>query len=219
MPVALPASRHGGQFASYLYSDEYRGRCRAYDEDPEQVLRTLWWGNVSMRRADAISVGLVSPGLESVYHEDQDFGLRCLESGLRGVFDRSLSARHLHERDIDAFIRDARSQGAGQVIVHQRHADLIGEIDPLDFAAGLPKPAALLVRSAGHPVAARASSAILREIVKGAGRLGWFRIETNAGRLLRRVNQRSGAESVWQHTVPTGRVTTLVADRRKTGTR
>jgi len=198
MPVVLPEHRRPGQFATYLYADEYLKRCADYAADPEQILRTLWWGNVSMRRADAITVGLVSAGFGDFYHEDQDFGLRCLAAGLQGVFDRTLRAEHLHARSIDAFIRDARSQGAGRVVLHRRHPDLIGELHPADFAEGLPLPAALLVRGSGSPALAGASSAVLRTATEITGRMRWYGVETRIGKVLRRVNQRSGAESVWR---------------------
>ena len=207
MPVALPAVRRGGQFASFLYADEYLRRCDDYEVHPEQILRTLWWGNVSMWRADAIAVGLVSEEFGDFYHEDQEFGLRCLAAALRGVFDRTLSAEHLHARDIDAFIRDARSQGAGRAVLHRHHADLVGDLHPSDFADGLPFPSDLLVRSAGVPALAAASTSVLRAVTHVAGRLRWFGIETRGGKLLRRVNQRSGAESVWRDGAVANRTT------------
>jgi len=210
MPVSLPTHRRPGQFASYLYADEYEQRCRDYDEHPDAILRNLWWGNVSMRRLDAESVGLTSHGFEHLYHEDQDFGIRCLEQGLDAVFDRSLSAVHLHDRDIDAFIRDARSQGAGRAVLHQRHAALLGDLQPGDFADGLPFPAAVLVRGSGRPEVAAASSTAMRAVSLAAGRLGWYGIETRAGKVLRRVNQRSGAETVWSN----GRTPTRSTDAR-----
>jgi len=206
MPVALPPTRAPGQFASFLYATEYERRCSNYDADPTQILLNLWWGNVSMRRSDALSVGLVSPGFEHLYHEDQDFGLRCLAAGLLGVFDRELMAQHLHGRDIDAFIRDARSQGAARAVLHQRHASVIGELHPDDLADGLPFPAGLLVRNAGRPGVASLSSTALKILTKTTGKLGWYRLETGAGKVLRRVNQRSGAEAVWRSQPPATRV-------------
>jgi glycosyltransferase involved in cell wall biosynthesis len=205
MPVALPEQRRAGQFASYLYAEEYMRRTEAYAEDSEEVLRTLWWGNVSMRRSDALAVGLVSPGIERLYHEDQDFGLRCLLWGLEGVFDRTLIAQHLHSRDIGAFIRDARSQGAGRAVVHQRHHEVMGDLHPEEFAAGVPFPADLVVRKSGNPRVAGFSTAVLRRAAEVAGRLGWYSLETTAGKVLRRVNQRSGAEVVWRGGVPASR--------------
>ena len=198
MPVETRAPRRPGEFASYLYGDEYEGRCRAYETDPGSILRTLWWGNVSMRVDDARSVGLVAPGFESLYHEDQDFGLRCAEAGLQGVFDRNLGARHLHARRLDGFVRDARSQGMGRVLVHERHPELMGPIDPAAFESALPRPAALLVRASGRGWVAKASSALLAGATRSLGLLGRYGAETDAARLLRRVNQRYGAEAAFR---------------------
>ena len=196
MPVALPPHRQPGQFATYLYADEYRRRCDVYDARPSEILENLWWGNVSIRRTQGLEVGLVSPGLERCYHEDQDFGLRCLAAGLEGVFDRTLAAQHLHTRDLDAFVRDARSQGAARVIIHQRHEDLIGPLSPAEFSEGLAPPLSLLVDRANNPWVASSASAVLGAMVRAAGHLKWFGLETRTAKLLRRVNQRSGAQAV-----------------------
>ena len=66
------------------------------EADPRLVLLHLWGGNVSLRRSDFLSVEVDAwPGA----HEDQYFGIRCHQSGLTGVFDRSLHAEHRHQRD------------------------------------------------------------------------------------------------------------------------
>ncbi|HLG66647.1 MAG TPA: glycosyltransferase [Acidimicrobiales bacterium] len=198
MPVRLPARRLPGQFATYLYAQEYEGRCRAYDGDADEVLRTLWWGNVSLRRADAQRVGLVAPGLEGVYHEDRDFGLRCRQAGLRAVFDRSLRAEHLHQRDVEGFVRDAWSQGMGRVLVHERHAEVTGPLVARAFGEGLPPGLRWLVSLARWPRAARAELSVLAAALRLAGALRLFALETAAGRVARRVAQRAGAEAAWR---------------------
>ena len=196
IPVTLPLHRQPGQFASYLYAEEYQRRCDEYEAMPSSILRNLWWGNVSMGRTQGLTVGLVSSGFERSYHEDQDFGLRCLVAGLEGVFNRGLVADHLHTRDIDAFVRDARSQGAARVILHQRHGDLIGALSPTAFSEGLAPPLARLVERSRSPRVASSASAVLRAMTLTAGSMRWYGLETRAGKLLRRVNQRSGAEAV-----------------------
>jgi GT2 family glycosyltransferase len=196
MPVALPPRRRPGQFPSYLYAEEYRRRCAEYEATPSSILRNLWWGNVSMRRSQGLAVGMVSPGFERSYHEDKDFGLRCLVAGLEGVFDRGLVADHLHSRDIDAFARDARSQGAARVILHQRHEDLIGALSPTAFSEGLAPPLSRLVERSRNPRVASSASAVLRVMTVTAGSLRLYGLETRTGKLLRRVNQRSGAQAV-----------------------
>lgn len=193
LPVLLPPRRRRGEFATYLYAEEYEGRCSAYERDRTEILRTLWWGNVSMRRSDVLQVGLVEPGLESIYHEDQDFGLRCLEAGLTGVFDRSLRADHLHERDLGGFLRDARSQGVGTVLVHTRHLEMTGPLQLGAFESGLASPLSWTVRASRHRLVETFISKFLVAVIKMAGMFNSFRVETDAARLLRRIAQHSSA--------------------------
>jgi GT2 family glycosyltransferase len=196
MPVRLPSVRRGGQFPTYLYANEYEKQCEQYDRDPSGILRDLWWGNVSMRRGDVERVGMTDPAVGPIYHEDKDFGIRCAKAGLHGAFDRSLAATHLHERDLDGFLRDARSQGVGRMVLQHRHPEVTGEPDIAQFEAGLPQPAALLVRAAGHPRLAEIEIGVLRTLVSLLGRLRCFRLELVTARVLRRVAQRRGAETV-----------------------
>ena len=196
MPVRLPSTRHAGEFPTYLYATEYESQCERYDSDPSGILGDLWWGNVSMRREDVARVGMTDPTLGAIYHEDKDFGIRCLKAGLRGEFDRSLAATHLHERDLDGFIRDARAQGIGRLLLQQRHPEITGDPDVTEFESGLWQPTALLVRAAGHPRVGEILLRGLRSLVVLLGRLRCLRLELLTGRLLRRVAQRRGAESV-----------------------
>ena len=96
MPIRLPACRRPGDASTYLYAGNYEGSCAACERDPSLVLTGLWGGNVSICRADALRVGMDS---SFTYHEDRDFGLRCMKAGLRGRFDRSLHADHVHARN------------------------------------------------------------------------------------------------------------------------
>jgi glycosyltransferase involved in cell wall biosynthesis len=191
MPVRLERPRRPGDFASWIYADEYERACDLYERDPRRVLTHLWGGNFSMRRDDCLAVGMRNPAYSERYHPDRDFGLRCLEAGLSGKFDRSLRATHLHERSLPAYVRDARSQGAARVILHRMHA--LGPLPPDSFERGLPAPARAIVRAAGRRRAAAALSASLRGLVAVAGALHLWRVEDAAARLLRRVEQRRGA--------------------------
>ena len=88
MPISDWRTRRRNRAASYLYAREYERSCDAYSRHPERVLRALGRGNVSLRRADCLRVPVVSDTFAENYHEDTDFGLRCLRAGLEGVFDR-----------------------------------------------------------------------------------------------------------------------------------
>jgi glycosyl transferase family 2 len=191
MPPPLPAERRPGDFTTRLYAREYESVCAGYERAPERILQGLWAGNMSLRRDDALRVTATGPALP--YHADRALGLRCLEAGLRGEFDRSLRAAHLHTRTLDGFARDARAQGAGAAAVHALHEDVLGPLPETAFDHGLPAPAAAWLRLCRRPRPAAASAGLLRAAAVAAGRVRAFGAEELAGRLLRRVEQQRGA--------------------------
>jgi GT2 family glycosyltransferase len=191
MPVALPPRRAPGDFARHVYAREYERHCARWEADPDSVLSSLWAGNVSLRRASWLQAMGDGSELVDGYHEDLDFGLRCAAAGLRGVFDRSLRARHLYQRDPGAFGRDARSSGASLVAVHRRHGDVLEPLAPDFFAQALPWPARPLVRAAERrPGLER----LARTATWLAGRLRRFRLESAGGHVLWSIGQARGAE-------------------------
>ncbi|MGH2859556.1 MAG: glycosyltransferase family 2 protein, partial [Solirubrobacteraceae bacterium] len=169
MPVAPARGRRPGDFGQRLYAREYEGRCAAYERDRDSVLRELWGGNLSIRRDRCLRAPMASPVFTERYHADREFGIRLLKSGMRGAFERSLRAEHLHERDEAAFVRDARSQGAARVLVAQLHPDVVTAPAPDEFERGLPGPAAALVRAGRRPGAREGASAVLGALVRLAG--------------------------------------------------
>lgn len=189
MPPAATTS-----FATRLYGREYETICRGYEREPRAILRNLWAGNVSLRRVDCLEL-LVRADVPALdYHADRALGLRCLDAGLRGVFDRSLRADHLHERGLDGFVRDARNQGAAGVVLHRLHRDRLGpHPGPDQFARGLPGPLRRWLGLCRRPRAATLSSRVLREGTRAAGRLRVRRWEELGARLLRRLEQQRGA--------------------------
>jgi GT2 family glycosyltransferase len=191
MPPPLPAARRPGDFTTRLYAREYESVCTEYERAPGRILHGLWAGNLSLRREDCLRVMGPAPALS--YHADRELGLRCLKAGLRGEFDRSLRATHLHTRTLDGFARDARAQGAGAAAVHALHEDVLGPLPAGAFDHGLPAPAAAWLRLCRRPRPAAASAGLLRAAVHAAGRARLFGPEELAGRLLRRVEQQRGA--------------------------
>jgi GT2 family glycosyltransferase len=193
MPVAVSPRRGPDDFALMLYAGEYEGRCRDYERDPASVAQHLWGGNFSMRRAHCLAVGMSNPGFTEHYHGDREFGLRCLEAGLTGVFDRDLSAAHLHDRTLDSFVRDARSQGAARVLMPAFHPAIMSPPEPGEFAQGLPEPVAAVVRLCRRPRAHAATSASLRRLIGLAGVARLWLVQDCAASLLRRIEQQQGA--------------------------
>jgi GT2 family glycosyltransferase len=191
MPPPLTAERRPGDFTTRLYAREYESVCAEYERAPGRILHGLWAGNMSLRREDCVRVMGPAPAL--AYHADRELGLRCLKAGLRGEFDRSLRAAHLHARTLDGFARDARKQGAGVAAVHTLHEDVLGPLPPEAFDHGLPAPAAAWLRVCRRRRPAAATAAVLRAATRAAGRMRAFRAEELGGRVLRRVEQQRGA--------------------------
>jgi glycosyltransferase involved in cell wall biosynthesis len=193
MPVLPGPARTPGDFATRLYAAEYEGRCAVYEHDPVSVLRELWGGNFSMRREDCLAVGMANPAYDEHYEADRDFGIRCLESGLSGVFDRSLRATHLHTRTLPAWARDARSQGAARVLMNRLHAATTGPLERDRFERSLPGPARAVIRLGRRPRAYAGSARALRWIVAATGLMRLWGAQALAARLLRRLEQQRGA--------------------------
>lgn len=193
MPVKLPQRRTPEAFATWLYADEYERRCAIYEREPASVLRELWAGNFSIRRADCLEIGLRNPAYTERYHPDRDFGIRCLEAGIEGVFDRSLRATHLHDRSLEAFVRDARSQGAGRVLIGHLHPEIVGPLDHAEFERDLPAPLRAVLRAGRRRAPYRALGAALVGLVRAAGRLHLWSLQSSAAKLLRRLEQQRGA--------------------------
>jgi glycosyltransferase involved in cell wall biosynthesis len=189
MPARRPAVRGPGGFATDLYADEYEAQCRRYESDPSTILRNYWAGNVSMRRVDALRVGLLSGAPRLGYHSDQEFGLRCVRAGLTGVFDRELVAEHRHERDVDTFLRQARSAGAARYALERLFPDLIRPGGLRDI---LPPPVRAAVAAAAAPGLCRVAAPVLRWNLRRAGQLRLWRVESMLARYLRQVELRRG---------------------------
>ena len=193
MPVAAPAPGRAAPVATRLYARSYEHRCRAYAARPEGILEHLWAGNVSIRRDDYLALPPGSPRFATVYFGDRDLGLRCLEAGLRGRFDRSLRATHRHTRSLDAFLRECWRQGAGERVIHELHGDVVGPFSADLLERGLPLPVRWLVRVLSREPAHRVASPLVRGATGLAGRLRRHRLETMLAQLLRRVERRRGA--------------------------
>jgi glycosyltransferase involved in cell wall biosynthesis len=192
VPTRLPARCRPGDASTYLYAGNYEGSCAACERDRSLVLTGLWGGNVSICRADALRVGMDS---SFTYHEDRDFGLRCMKAGLSGRFDRSLHAEHVHARNVATLRRDARGQGAGRVKIHRVHAEVLPPFDGRRFACDLPASLGCVVVACWRP---RVGTFCARGLA-AAGRLRLWRVETNLVKLLRRVELQRGALDAAEH--------------------
>lgn len=187
-----------------LYAEGYERRCAIYERETDTVLRHLWAGNLSLRREEALEVPLVNPAYTERYHPDREYGLRLREAGFTGLFDRSLRAEHHYVRDFEGFLRDARSQGAGQALIARLHPGL-GEALPQDrFVSGLPRGLAAGVELTRRPRAAAIANAALAAALYAAGAVGAEAPQAVLARVARRVAQQRGAIEVHRADVRPG---------------
>jgi Glycosyl transferase family 2 len=204
-PVPAPVARRRGAFADRLYAEEYDLMCARYEHEPERILLDLW-GAFSLRRSDCERIGLHSPTFPLRYHEDREFGVRCHKAGLVGVFDRGLAGEHRYSTDPAGFVADAREQGAGRLLVHRIHEDVLGPLDVDVFSEGLPAPVGACVRLARGRRRHAVAASILGLTVGCSGRVRLFALELLLARLLRRVEQQHGALELARETSPDAHV-------------
>lgn len=192
-PFTVPDGHGEDDVASRIHAQEYEERARRYRAGPEDPLPHLWGGNVSLRRADALRVGIASDAFTDHYHEDRDFGLRLHAAGLRGVYDPALVARHHYERTLRQWLADARARGAAEAALHELHRPTLGAVPDPGYVRDLRAPARALVALAERPRSAPPTRKVLAAIVRHGGRLRLHGAQLAAARVLRRVELRRGA--------------------------
>lgn len=194
-PFAAPAGRGQDDVASLIHAQEYAERARLYQSESQDPLPHLWGGNVSLRRADALRVGIASDAFTEHYHEDRDFGLRLHAAGLRGVYDPALIAHHHYERSLRQWLADARARGAAEAALHALHGDTLGALPDPGYIDDLHGLARGLVTLAERPRSGPAVRRALLTLVRHGGRTGLGRAQLAAARVLRRVELRRGART------------------------
>ena len=206
-------------FTTRLYARDYERRCNGYETDPESILTHLWGGNFSLRRSDCLAIRLRRPEFaqRERYHSDRELGLRCKQYGLVGVFDRSLRATHLHERDRTSFMRDSRSQGSSLARLHQLHAETLGPLHLATLTAGLPLPLRWLVTACRLPAIERVVETALLGVNRLASAANADGPELATGKLLRRIGQQRGALSATQGSLATQSSSASGNDRCRLG--
>ncbi|WCB96944.1 hypothetical protein DSM104299_05714 [Baekduia alba] len=194
-PFTVPAGRGEDDVASRIHAQEYEERARRYRAGPEDPLPHLWGGNVSLRRADALRVGIASDAFTDHYHEDRDFGLRLHAAGLRGVYDPALVAHHHYQRTLRQWLADARARGAAEAALHDLHRPALGDVPDPGYVRDLRAPARALVALAERPRSGPPTRRALTLLVRHGGRLGLQSAQLAAARVLRRVELRRGART------------------------
>lgn len=175
MPPRLPSPRRPGQFPVYVYARSYEQACTKYASDATSVLRNLWGGNFSVRRASFLAAASV-PG-KLPYHQDQVLGWRLREVGCSGRFDRSLVAEHHYRRSPEEFMTDCRRRGRALAMLAVNPSS--DAVAPLD--SGLSPVGSIALR------AIAASPACVFGIIEAglriSGWLRWWAVETLLARV------------------------------------
>ena len=186
----LPAKRRPGDFARYIYAKQYERDCQRAEREPGEVLLNLWGGYISIRRENYLAAMAGVDHFVEGYHWDLDFGARCVALGLHGVFDRSLYALHLYERDRPGFLKDARSSGRNRIRIHNAHPDVLPRIDHSFIEQGYPFMRRWLLRAAVRFPALRKAVGTAATL---SGQLHLWPFESAAAGLLWGIEARQGA--------------------------
>jgi glycosyltransferase involved in cell wall biosynthesis len=117
----LPPGRRG---LGYIYRRWYELFAARFASEPQLVLYGLWGGNFSMPRAEFLKVRMDRLAVRRG-QDDREFGIRCQKAGIRGVYDRSLRAEHLYDRNMDQYRNDCRFQGISRTLVQGAHVDVL----------------------------------------------------------------------------------------------
>lgn len=197
MPTTVPDPLPRGAFATLLYAQEYEKSCLGYAADPDLVLTALWMGNVSMSRIrflEAFESGRMPPF--TFRHEDRIFGLVLRDLGVRGVFDPTIVARHVHSRPLEAFLRDCYENGRGREAIHRLYPEVLPETSEDVYLDGLPGPARSLVATTRREPVRRAVVGVLKGGIVAAGAVGSRSGEIQLARIVRKVEQLHGARGI-----------------------
>ena len=167
MPVADPEP-----LGARLYADRYEQHCQQWIEHPETVLRTLWAGNISLRRKAYLDVVARPSQHRYDFHADRVFGLRCAEAGLRGVFDPTCQGIHHYSRSVSGLARDSHNQGLALIRLHEEFPDDCPPLRGDQFTWYLPRYQHPLVEFCRRRRAGSAVSTALRAAIRLADGLG-----------------------------------------------
>lgn len=150
MPVAESRSA-----AVRHYAQSYEAHVERWRSGSQSLIRTLWAGNLSLRRDAYLQIAALADGSRYDYHADRVFGFQCEAVGLRAVFEPSCVAFHHYERTLPGLARDARRQGTALVRLAREYPRCAAPLRRDAFTRYLPGRLAGLVELARRPRADR----------------------------------------------------------------
>ena len=192
MPIPPGPIRRPDDLPPVLYQQGYEDSCLSYESDPANILVGFWAGNFSMRRDDALCIGLGDPAYRGLQHGDRDFGLRCRLAGVEPVFDRSLRASHHYRRGYAEFAAESGRRGASRLHIHIRHEDAVGGLSLEAYEEGLGRVAKRLLRLTRRPRARGLSRVGLPKAAACALAAGRRGLAVRIAKLTRSVEQQYG---------------------------
>jgi GT2 family glycosyltransferase len=192
MPIPPGPIRCPDDLPPFLYQEGYEDSCQAYESDPASILTGFWAGNFSMRRDDALDIGLSDSAYRGLQHGDRDFGLRCRLAGVEPVFDRSLRACHHYRRSYADFAEESRRWGSSRLQIHLRHEEVVGGLSLEAYEEGLGRVAKRLLRLTRRPRARRLSRVALPRAAAFALAAGRRGLAVRIAKLTRSVEQQYG---------------------------
>jgi Glycosyltransferase like family 2 len=124
MPVATKQQWPRGNATVRHYGLSYERHCVRYEEHPDEILKSLWGGNVSLRR-DRWLEAVKRPRTTAWGHDDKELGLLFLRDGMHGRFDRTLRGRHYYTRSLAGFFERAEKSPIGSATLIAANTDLL----------------------------------------------------------------------------------------------
>jgi hypothetical protein len=190
-PLRAQDASRGPEPAALVLSSGYERECAAFLEDPDNVLKGLRGGHLSMRKETWISASSNRRRVGAAYHVDQEFGLQLRAAGARGVFARELEADHRHVGSAATVLQTARSSGFGQARLHGAHPQEVR--DPERVLAEGSRLARPFVSAAHHRLAWLALTRAAGAVARAAHRCRLRRAEYVALLALHRLGFALGA--------------------------
>lgn len=189
MPVALPARRGHDDAPSYLYARDYRLQVDGWKRgDSTTILRSLWGGNLSLRRDLYLRAEEFKPSQRLEYNEDLDLGMRLLELGAGATFDETASAVHHHSRGLEGYTRECLARGGAIADLEDRWGERPAQLTPLVV---IPPTYNRLLARLQRSVAARDAGGLAEQmsvvIYRVAGFVRAWRVQDGVARMLRRA--------------------------------
>lgn len=124
MPVATKQRWPRGNATIRHYGLSYERHCAWYEEHPEEILKSLWGGNISLRRERWLEA-VKRPRTTAWGHDDRELGLLFLRAGMHGGFDRNLRGRHYYTRSLAGFFERAEKSPVGGATLFAANTDLL----------------------------------------------------------------------------------------------